>query len=125
TPKTISEIRRILDSAQPVDRAVRVVPAVCSAVNTVPIDRVRVIGERINPTGKKMLKEAILRQDMDYIIDEAMEQVESGAEILDVNVGVPGIDEKQMMEKVVKAIQSMVDAPLQIDSSDPAVIEAG
>ena len=97
--------------------------AVCAAVNTVsPIDN----SYRADKSDRqKMLKEAILRQDMDYIIDEAMEQVESGAEILDVNVGVPGIDEKQMMEKVVKAIQSMVDAPLQIDSSDPAVIEAG
>ncbi|HHV50470.1 MAG TPA: dihydropteroate synthase [Clostridiales bacterium] len=125
TPDTIAAVRRVLDSASPAKREVKTIPAVCSAVKTVPLDSVRVVGERINPTGKKLFKQALLRQDIDYIIDQAIDQVDAGAEILDVNVGIPEIDEKQMMVKCVKALQSMVRAPLQIDSSDPAVIEAG
>ncbi len=125
TPDTIAAVRRVLDSASPAKREVKTIPAVCSAVKTVPLDSVRVVGERINPTGKKLFKQALLRQDIDYIIDQAIDQVDAGAEILDVNVGIPEIDEKQMMVQCVKALQSMVRAPLQIDSSDPAVIEAG
>lgn len=99
--------------------------AVCSAVNTLIIDRPRIIGERINPTGKKRFKQALLENDMDYIISQAIEQVGGGAEILDVNVGLPNIDEKEMMVKAVKAIQSVVDVPLQLDSTIPEVLEAG
>ena len=87
--------------------------AVCSPLRTVVVDRPRIIGERINPTGKKRFKQALLDGDMDYILSQAIEQVEAGAEILDVNVGAPGIDEKEMMIRTVKAIQSIVDVPLQ------------
>lgn len=98
--------------------------AVSSASKTVYLDMPRVIGERINPTGKKRFQEAVKNGEMDYILNQAISQVEAGAEILDVNVGVPGIDEKAAMVKVIKAIQSVVDVPLQIDSSNPEVIEA-
>jgi len=98
--------------------------ALCSASKTVFCDSPLIIGERINPTGKKQLKEALRRADFDHILSLASEQTASGADILDVNVGLPGIDEKEMMVKVVKAVQSVTDAPLQIDSSDPEVIEA-
>lgn len=102
----------------------RFVPAaVCTATAVTPIDRVRVIGERLNPTGKKLMKEALLRGDMDYILSQALSQCEAGADILDVNVGLPDIDEKDMMGRVVSALQNLADAPLQIDSTDPAVIE--
>ncbi len=98
--------------------------AVCSATKTVDITEPRIIGERINPTGKKLFKEALLNNDIDYILNQALEQVNAGADILDVNVGLPGIDEKEMMITVVKALQSVVDVPLQIDSTMPEVIEA-
>jgi 5-methyltetrahydrofolate--homocysteine methyltransferase len=98
--------------------------AVCSSRKAVVLDMPRVIGERINPTGKKRFQEALKKGDMDYVLNQAIQQVEAGADILDVNVGVPGIDEKETMVKVIKAIQSVVDVPLQIDSSNPSVIEA-
>ena len=102
----------------------RTVPAaVCSGTQTVPIDRVRVIGERLNPTGKKRMKQALLEGDVDYMLDQALEQTGAGADILDVNVGLPGIDEGEIMVRVVKALQGVTDAPLQLDSTDPAVLE--
>jgi len=85
----------------------------------------RVIGERINPTGKKRFKEALLAGDIDYILGQAVEQIHAGADILDVNVGLPGIDEKAMMTSAVKAIQGICDTPLQLDSTIPDVLEAG
>ncbi|MDD2955397.1 MAG: homocysteine S-methyltransferase family protein [Oscillospiraceae bacterium] len=83
-----------------------------------------IIGERINPTGKKRLKQALRENDMDYLLREGLAQQESGAAVLDVNVGMPEIDEKAMMERVVQELQSVTELPLQIDSSDPAVLEA-
>ncbi len=98
---------------------------VCSATQTVGFGGVRVIGERINPTGKKRFQQALRENDIDYIVTRGIEQQDAGADILDVNVGLPGIDEAEIMTRVVKALQAVVDLPLQIDSSDPAVIEAG
>ena len=98
--------------------------AVCSPLKTVITDQPRIIGERINPTGKKRFKQALIDNDMDYILGQAIEQVEGGADILDVNVGLPQIDEKEMMIKTVKALQSITDVPLQIDSTKPEVLEA-
>lgn len=98
--------------------------AVCSATTTVIVDQPRIVGERINPTGKKLFKQALLDHNIDYIMNQALEQSQAGAEILDVNVGLPGIDEKQMMVEVVKALQGIVDLPLQIDSTIPEVMEA-
>ncbi len=97
---------------------------ICTPIKSVMIDQPRIIGERINPTGKKRFKEALINNDIDYIISQALEQVNAGADILDVNVGLPNIDEKQMMISAVKAIQSVTDVPLQIDSTIPEVIEA-
>ena len=98
--------------------------AICSPINTVVVNQPRIIGERINPTGKKRYKQALVEKDMDYILGQATEQIEAGAEILDVNVGHPEIDEKEMMIKTVKELQSIVSVPLQIDSTKPEVIEA-
>ncbi len=98
---------------------------VCSAARTAAFGPVRVIGERINPTGKKRFQQALRENDIDYIVARGLEQQEAGAEILDVNVGLPGIDEPAMMTRVVRALQAVADLPLQIDSSDPAAIEAG
>lgn len=96
---------------------------VCSSTKAVLIDGVKIIGERINPTGKKLFKEALRNNDIDYILKEAISQVESGADILDVNVGLPEINEEETMKKVIKEIQSIIDTPLQIDSNNSKVIE--
>ena len=99
--------------------------AVCSPSQTVVIDRVRPIGERINPTGKKRFQQALKDHDMDYIVAQGLEQTEAGAEILDVNVGLPGLDEKALMVETVQTLQSVLTTPLQLDSSHPEVLEAG
>jgi 5-methyltetrahydrofolate--homocysteine methyltransferase len=100
------------------------ISAVCSAGKTVVINEPRIIGERINPTGKKALKEALLQGDTEYILKQAIEQETAGADILDINVSVPGIDEKAMMIKTVTAVQSVTSLPLQIDTGSPEVLEA-
>lgn len=82
-----------------------------------------IIGERINPTGKKRFQQALRDNDMDYLLTQAVEQQESGAHILDVNVGLPGIDERMVMGRAVEALQCVTPLPLQLDTSDPAVME--
>lgn len=89
----------------------------------IPLDDSIIIGERINPTGKKKLKEAYKAGDTAYILREAVAQVEAGSAILDVNAGVPGIDEAAVLESTVEAVQGVVDVPLQIDTADPAAME--
>ncbi|MCR5317531.1 MAG: dihydropteroate synthase, partial [Treponema sp.] len=84
-----------------------------------------IIGERINPTGKKKCKEALTAGDMQFFINEAESQLSQGAHLLDVNVGLPGIDEADMMVRAVKTIQSTFNVPLQLDSSEAAVLERG
>ncbi len=84
-----------------------------------------IIGERINPTGKKRFKEALRENNIEYILTEGLNQEESGAHILDVNVGLPEIDEPQMMAAVVSRLQSILPLPLQIDTSDPIAMERG
>ena len=97
----------------------------CTPRVALPLDRVRVIGERINPTGKKRFQQALLEEDLDYILGVGIQQADAGAEILDVNVGFPGVNEVEMLPKVVKKLQSVLPLPLQLDSSDPAALEAG
>lgn len=97
---------------------------VCSATNCAAVDHVTVIGERINPTGKKRLKQALIEEDYDYLLSQAVQQADAGAQVLDVNVGIPDIEEARVLPAVVKKIQAVTDLPLQIDSSDPAAIEA-
>ena len=124
-PEFICEMAKMLSGKHPVKAAV---PArrscVCTPTDFVPVYRVRIIGERINPTGKKRLKQAILEQDFDYILSQGISQVEAGASILDVNMGMPGIDDVQMLPLVVKKLQSVLDTPLQLDSSNPQAVEA-
>ncbi|MPM19461.1 Methionine synthase [bioreactor metagenome] len=125
SPEYIREIKKKISRLTKVERSEQKFHALCTPSNTVLVEGVKVIGERINPTGKKMLKEALKNSDMDYILKQGVSQVEAGAEILDVNVGLREIDQKEMMKKVVKGLQSVTNAPLQIDSSDMDVIEAG
>ncbi len=124
TPDYIKALADMVKIKTPAERKYAPVSCVCSSSNCVKIDGVKVIGERINPTGKKLFKQALINNDMNYILNQALSQAQAGAHILDVNVGLPEIDEKEMMVKVVKALQSISDLPLQIDSSNPEVIEA-
>ncbi len=86
-------------------------------------DGVTVIGERINPTGKKLLKEKLREQDFGYLAGEAISQEKAGADALDVNCGLPDIDEAETLKKAVQEVQAVTNLPLQIDSSDPVAIE--
>lgn len=97
---------------------------VCSALQGVTVDGVRPIGERLNPTGKKRFQQALKDRDFTYLVSQALEQTEAGAAILDLNVGAPGIDEVTLLPEAVKRIQSVVDVPLQLDSSNPRALEA-
>ncbi len=124
TPEYIALLKQALEGRTIRESERGPIPAaVCSPNTVVPMDRVRVIGERINPTGKKLMKEALRRGDVDFMLGQALEQMEAGADILDVNVGLPEIDEGEMMVRVVKALQGVTDAPLQLDSTRPEVLE--
>lgn len=125
-PSFIRAMRQMLDQKHPQDFPNPVVSrqaCVCTPTCFVPIDRVRIIGERINPTGKKRLKQAILEQDFDYILSQGLSQLEAGAQILDVNMGMPEVDESRMLPLVIQKLQGVLDAPLQIDSSNVKAIE--
>lgn len=125
SPEYIKAIKKMLAENKPATREEKVIPAcVCSASRTVDISCPKIIGERINPTGKKLFKQALIDHDIHYVLRQAIEQVEAGADILDVNVGLPEIDEKAMMVEVVGKLPSITDLPLQIDSTKPEVIEA-
>lgn len=126
TPLYMAKIRELLDSRKPVIKPYTRKTIACSATNFKILDNsVTVIGERINPTGKKRLKEALLNNQVDYIIGEAIDQTNHGADILDVNVGLPDINETEMMERVCDAVTSVSPLPLQIDSTNPDAIIAG
>lgn len=125
TPEYIKALAEKLDTLSPTpltDKNLTVISSHTHAVyfGTAPV----LIGERINPTGKKKLKEALLTHDLDHILNEATGQTESGAHALDVNVGTPGIDEKALLPEVVKAIQAVTNLPLQIDTGDAIAMEA-
>lgn len=97
---------------------------ISSALKTVSFgDGTVLIGERINPTGKKRLKQALADNDLSYILNEALQQQEKGVQVLDVNVGAPEIDEKAMLPHVVCELQAVTDLPLQIDTADPVAME--
>ncbi len=124
TPDYIKALCSMLEGKKYQNAEKHIPSAICSPTKTVSVDQPRIIGERINPTGKKRFKEALAANDIGYILGQAIEQVHAGADLLDVNVGMPGIDEKAMMVKVLKAIQGVVDVPLQIDTTMPDVLEA-
>jgi 5-methyltetrahydrofolate--homocysteine methyltransferase len=128
TPEFIRLLNRVFEGCVPgrEGKAAHELPSVlCTPVERVVVDGITVVGERINPTGKKRFQQAIREGDMNYILEQAVSQVESGAAVLDVNVGVPGVDEPAVMERVVKALQSVVSTPLQLDSSNAEALERG
>ena len=125
SPEFIQALRAELGGLPPVmpERVLR--HGVCCPAQVAELSGVRVVGERINPTGKKRFQQALREHDLDYILNQGIAQQDAGADILDVNVGLPGIDEAAMMADTVKAIQAVIPLPLQIDSTDPAAVEAG
>lgn len=125
TPEFIAAVVERFKDEKPKKRNKKLYNGLCSGTQTAQLGGVRVIGERINPTGKKRFQQALRETDIGYIVRQGIEQQDAGADILDVNVGLPGIDEPVLMKRVVKELQSVVSLPLQIDSSDPAAIESG
>ena len=125
SPDYIRALKAALAGKRPAPRQYRGGAFVCTPVKPLPLTGVRVIGERINPTGKKRFQQALLEEDLDYILDVAIAQEDAGADILDVNVGYPGVDEVAMLPRVVKKIQSAVSLPLQLDSANPDALAAG
>ncbi len=126
TPAYIEAERALLAGRTPTPRSVRDDFCVASAQRllALPMGHVGVIGERINPTGKRRMKEALRSRALDYIVGEALSQERAGAQILDVNVGLPEIDETEMMLRVIDEVQAVSTLPLQVDSADASVIEA-
>ena len=125
TPQYIGYLAQITKGKAPQDTKPLQRSLLCTPVKTVDVCDVTVVGERINPTGKKRFQQALRERDMDYILAQAVDQESRGAQVLDVNVGLPDIDEPSLMEQTVKALQSVVDLPLQLDSSNPAALERG
>ncbi len=124
SPEYISAVVKSLDGVSPVEIPKKTVTVVSSYTHSVVFDDKPVlIGERINPTGKKRFRQALLENDIGYILREGISQQDKGVHILDVNVGLAGINEAEMLEKVVKELQSVTDLPLQLDSSDPVALE--
>ncbi len=123
-------IRAVTDLAiskglKPVPVADKGLSVVSSYTHAVYFDKDPIlIGERINPTGKKRFKQALIEHDMDYILNEGLRQADEKVHILDVNVGIPDIDEKALLTETVKELQAVTDLPLQIDTSDPVAMEA-
>lgn len=124
TPEYISELTTVTEKIQPKPIDKKNITCVSSYSHAVIFDKLPIlIGERINPTGKKKFKEALKNNDMDYILNEGINQKEKGVHILDVNVGLPEIDEVQMLKNAVCELQAIIDLPLQIDSSDAVAME--
>lgn len=124
TPAYIRALKEALSGMQPGVRQLKPVSFLCTPTQPLTLDGVKVIGERINPTGKKRFQQALLAGDLDYLVDVAIAQVDAGAQILDVNVGHPGVDEVDMLPRVVKKLQEAVDVPLQLDSTNAQALEA-
>ncbi len=126
---TPEHIRQTIEKVKPkkfkpnTEKNLTVVTSFCQAVicDKKPI----IIGERINPTGKKRFKQALRDADMDYILSQGLEQEDAGADILDVNVGLPEIDEPKMMREVVTRLQGVTGLPLQLDTTDTVALEQG
>ncbi|MBP3369413.1 MAG: homocysteine S-methyltransferase family protein [Clostridia bacterium] len=124
TPEHISALTSRSENIKPLQIEKKNFTCVSSYAKTVFFGEEPIlIGERINPTGKKRFKEALRSNDMNYILDEGIAQVEKGVHILDVNVGLPEIDEITMLSNAICELQSVVDLPLQIDTSDPKAME--
>ena len=128
TPDHMRELHALIESHVPTQRRHAPTTTVTSAQSVVDLPcgghKIAVIGERINPTGKKRLQQALREGNLDYVVSQGISQQEQGADILDVNVGLPEIDEVKMIQAATEQLQGSVLLPLQIDSTDPAAVEA-
>ena len=126
---TPEHIRKTIEAVRPLEfkeNTFKEYTVISSFSTAVTVDKKPIIiGERINPTGKKRFKQALRDADYDYILSQALEQEDAGADILDVNVGLPEIDEPKMMEEVVKKLQGVTGLPLQLDTTDTVALEKG
>lgn len=123
TPVYIQELVRKTAACKPVPLTEKNRTCVSSYTQAVEFDAPILIGERINPTGKKRLREALQRGDIEYVLNEGVLQAEKGADILDVNVGAPEVQEETELPRYIQELQAVVDLPLQIDTSNPAALE--
>ena len=125
TPEYISSLTKKIKTIKPQPISKKHHTVVSSYTHAVRFDGAPVlIGERINPTGKKRFKEALRLEDMDYILKEGISEEEAGAHILDVNVGLPEIDEPRILTRAVRELQAIIDLPLQIDTADAVAMES-
>ena len=126
TPAHIAALRRACESIEPVPVSRKSRTLVSSYTHAVELcdEEPAIVGERINPTGKKRFQLALREGDFPYVLRQGFEQREAGAHVLDVNVGVPGLDERTLLPRVVRELQAVLDLPLQLDTSDPAAMEA-
>ena len=124
TPDYIKAAVSATQDIAPVALTEKDISVVSSYTHAVTLDAPVLIGERINPTGKKRFKQALVEGDMDYILKEGLDQQERGVHILDVNVGLPEIDERAMLVRAVTELQAIIDLPLQIDTADAGAMEA-
>lgn len=122
-PEYIRALFEKLKNASPLPIKEKNITAVCSYTHAVYFDTPVLIGERINPTGKKRFKQALYENDINYILNEGINQAEKGVHILDVNVGLPDIDEVKMLSTALCELQAVTDLPLQIDTADPVAME--
>lgn len=122
TPDFIAKLRETFAPLVPADKIPIRRSCLCTPVRFVEVDGITVVGERINPTGKKRLQQALRDGDSAYPCAQAVAQAEAGAQVLDVNAGLPGIDEVATLEQLVKDLQAITDLPLQLDSSNPEAL---
>ena len=122
TPAFIAKLRETFAPLVPADKIPIRRSCLCTPVRFVEVDGITVVGERINPTGKKRLQQALRDGDSAYPCAQAVAQAEAGAQVLDVNAGLPGIDEAATLEQLVKDLQAITDLPLQLDSSNPEAL---
>ena len=122
TPESIRLLKQAFAGRSPAQKVPLRRSVLCTPVRCVEVDGITVVGERINPTGKKRLQQALREGDTAYPCAQAVSQAEAGAQVLDVNVGLPGIDEPAVLEHLVRELQSVTDLPLQLDSSNPQAL---
>ncbi len=122
TPEYIARLRAVFGTLAPAQKVPVRRSCLCTPVRFVEVDGITVVGERINPTGKKRLQQALREGDSAYPCTQAVAQAEAGAQVLDVNAGLPGIDEAATLERLVTDLQAVTDLPLELDSSNPEAL---
>ncbi len=123
TPSYVAKLVEKTKNVSPLPIKDKNLTVVSSYKNAVCLDKLTIIGERINPTGKKRFRQALIENDVPFVLKEGLAQVEAGAEILDVNVGINEIEEEKVLKEIVEKLQQVVSVPLQIDTASPLALE--